>query len=162
MKSPLIQTGAEANVWKIDGAHQGGNRRRREPGEDPTKEELVIKEQPLGSQRHSGKSMLTLDQEPTVMKRSINPSVWTSRGRSTRRCQNNHVQISSKAVVCEGHIERILGTKQPPSPYGELALSAGHALLGKGNFASCHTADDPEDDKGRLPGNNMLRRSLKS
>ena len=68
------------------------------------------------------------------------------------------MQISSKAVMCEGHLERILGTKQPPSPYGELALSAGHALLGEGNLTSCHTADDPEDDKGRLPGNKMFKK----
>ena len=44
VKSPFSQTGAEANVSKIDGAHQGRNRRKRKPGEDPTKEELVIKE----------------------------------------------------------------------------------------------------------------------
>ena len=68
------------------------------------------------------------------------------------------MQISSKAVMCEGHLERILGTEQPPSPYGELALSAGHTLLGEGNFTSCHTANDPEDDKGRLPGNNILKK----
>jgi len=53
---------------------QEGDRRRRAPGKDPTKDELVIQEQPLGSQRHSGKSMSTLDQEPTATKRSINPS----------------------------------------------------------------------------------------
>ena len=74
MKPPWSQSGAMANVSRIEAANQEGDRRRREPIEDPTKEELVIQEQPLGSQQHSGKYMLTLEQEPPVTKRSINPS----------------------------------------------------------------------------------------
>jgi len=74
MKSPFSQAGTEANVSRIEGAHQVGDRRGREPGEDSTKEEMVIQEQPLGSRQHPGKSMLTLDQEPTATKRSITSS----------------------------------------------------------------------------------------
>jgi len=65
---------AMANVSRIEAANQEGDPRRREPIEDPTKEELVIQDHPLGSQQHTGKSMLTVDQEPPVTKRSINPS----------------------------------------------------------------------------------------
>ena len=74
MKPPWSQSGVMANVSRIEAANQEGDLRRREPIEDPTKEKLVIQEQPLGFQQHSGKSMLTLDQEATVTKRSINPS----------------------------------------------------------------------------------------
>jgi len=74
MKPPWSRSGAEGNVSKIEGAYQGGDRRQREPGEDSTKEELVIQDHPLGPQRHTGKSILTLDEEPPVTKRSINLS----------------------------------------------------------------------------------------
>jgi len=74
MKLPFSPNGAMANVSNFEEAHQGGDRGRRNRGEDPNKEELVILEQPIGSQRHPGKSTLTLDQEATVTKRSTNPS----------------------------------------------------------------------------------------
>jgi len=81
MKPPWSRSGAEGNVSKIEGAYQGGDLRQREPGEDQTKEELVIQDHPLGPQSHTGKSILTLDQEPPVTKRSINPSGRVEGGR---------------------------------------------------------------------------------
>jgi len=74
MKPPFIPTGAMANVSKFGEAHQGGDGGRRDGIENPTKEEPVIQEQPLGTHRHSGKFMMTLEQEPTVTMRSINTS----------------------------------------------------------------------------------------
>jgi len=65
---------AMANVSRIEAANQEGDLRRREPEEEPTKEELITQEQPLGSQQLFGKSMSTLHQVPPVTKRSINPS----------------------------------------------------------------------------------------
>merc|ERR1719494_486591 len=74
MKLPFSPNGAMANVSNFEEAHQEGDRGRPNRGDVPTKEELVILEQPIGSQRHPGKSTLTLDQEATVTKRSTNPS----------------------------------------------------------------------------------------
>merc|ERR1719447_2463220 len=74
MKSPFSQNGAMANVSEFEEAHQGGDGGRRDRRENPTKEEPVIQEQPLATNRHSGKYMMTLDQEPTVTMRSINTS----------------------------------------------------------------------------------------
>ena len=74
MKLPFSQNGAMANVSNFEAAHQGGDGGRRDRRENSTKEEPVIQEQPLGTHLHSGKSMMTMDQEPTVTMRSINTS----------------------------------------------------------------------------------------
>ena len=46
------------------------------------------------------------------------------------------MQVSGKAVMCESQIESVLGTEHPAPPDGELALCAGHCLLGKSDLTS--------------------------
>jgi len=94
MKSPFSQNGAMANVSKFEEAHQGGDGGRRDRRENPTKEEPVIQEQPLATNRHSGKSMMTLDQEPTVTMRSINTSGQVEGG------QRGEVKVEAQPCVC--------------------------------------------------------------
>ena len=94
MKPPFIPTGAMANVSKFGEAHQGGDGGRRDGIENPTKEEPVIQEQPLGTHLHSGKSMMTLDQEPTVTMRSINTSGQVEGG------QRGEVKVEAQPCAC--------------------------------------------------------------
>ena len=46
------------------------------------------------------------------------------------------MQVSGQAVMGESQIESILGTEYPAPPDGELALCAGHCLLGKSDLTS--------------------------
>jgi len=91
MKLPFSQNGAMANVSKFEEAHQGGDGGRRDRRENPTKEEPVIQEQPLGTHRHSEKSMMTLDQEPTV---TINTSGQVEGG------QRGEVKVETEQCDC--------------------------------------------------------------
>jgi len=90
MRLPFSPNGAMANVSNFEEAHQGGDGGRRDRRENPTKEEPVIQEQPLGTHRHSGKSILTVDQEPTVTMRSINTSGQVEGG------QQGEVRVDDK------------------------------------------------------------------
>ena len=66
------------------------------------------------------------------------------------------MQISSEAVMGDSKIEGVLGAEHSAPSNGQLALSAGNSLLGKSHLTSCHSSNNPEDDKGGLPVKVML------